>query len=221
MAGFRCPFCNQIMSVTNNTRTIQTPSFTSSEGRYSNSFISRSALEIRFYECPHCGEYTIFAKGIGDAVLDINTILRPSSLAKQYPDYIPEQVRNDYEEACAIVSLSPKASATLSRRCLQGIIRDFWGISKSRLVDEITELQNKVPAAQWNVINSLRRLGNIGAHPEADVNTIIDIDPDDAQKLIKVLELLIEQWYVERHNQEMLYNEVLAIDTEKQNERNQ
>ena len=32
------------------------------------------------------------------------------------------QLMDDYEEACAIVNLSPKASATLSRRCLQGMI---------------------------------------------------------------------------------------------------
>lgn len=51
--------------------------------------------------------------------------LLPTSYAKTFPDYIPEPLRNDYEEAMAILELSPKASATLSRRCLQGIIRDF------------------------------------------------------------------------------------------------
>ncbi|MCB1884663.1 MAG: DUF4145 domain-containing protein [Geminicoccaceae bacterium] len=29
--------------------------------------------------------------------------------------------------------MSPKASATLSRRCLQSMIRDFWTISKDTL----------------------------------------------------------------------------------------
>jgi hypothetical protein len=46
------------------------------------------------------------------------------------PDYIPEQIKDDYYEACSILNLSPKASATLARRCLQGMIRDFWGITK-------------------------------------------------------------------------------------------
>src|SRR6266542_6816273 len=51
--------------------------------------------------------------------------LLPKSHAKVFPDYIPTGIIRDYEEACEIVNASPKASATLSRRCLLGIIRDF------------------------------------------------------------------------------------------------
>ena len=144
----------------------------------------------------------------------------PVSIAKQFPSYIPESILQDYEEACAIVALSPKASATLSRRCLQGMIRDFWGIAgKKRLIDEIDALQDKVSAAQWKILNSIRRLGNIGAHPEADVNLIIDIEPEDAQKLISVIELLIRQWYIERHEQEQLYKDVLKLDQDTQSQK--
>src|SRR5262249_428930 len=71
------------------------------------------------------------------------TLLPPSS-AKPQPDYIPQPIRDDYYEACAIRDLSPKASATITRRCLQGMIRDFCNISKSRLVDEIRELRKLV-----------------------------------------------------------------------------
>lgn len=53
--------------------------------------------------------------------------LIPPSGAKAFPDFVPAAIRADYEEACLIVDLSPKASATLSRRALQGMIRDFWG----------------------------------------------------------------------------------------------
>ena len=80
------------------------------------------------------------------------------------------------------------------------------------MVDEIDALEAKVPATQWKVLSSLRRIGNIGAHPEADVNLIIDINPNDAQKLISVIELLIKQWYIERYEQEKLYADILALD---------
>ena len=43
--------------------------------------------------------------------------LLPQSSAKPQPDYIPKPVRDDYNEACAIRDLTPKASATLARRC--------------------------------------------------------------------------------------------------------
>jgi hypothetical protein len=46
--------------------------------------------------------------------------LIPPSTAKVFPNYVPQPIRDDYIEACKIKDLSPKASATLSRRCLQG-----------------------------------------------------------------------------------------------------
>ena len=68
-------------------------------------------------------------------------VLLPPSTAKPQPNYIPKAIRDDYYEACAIRDLSPKASATITRRCLQGMIRDFCGISKKRLIDEINALK--------------------------------------------------------------------------------
>ena len=62
---------------------------------------------------------------------------------------------------------------------MQGIIRDFWGISKSRLVDEIDALKDKIHPSQWKVIDGVRRIGNIGAHMEKDINLIVDIDTDE------------------------------------------
>ena len=126
---------------------------------------------------------------------------------------------NPYEEACSIVNLSPKASATLSRRCLQGMIRDFFQVSKANLFEEINAIKDKIPTEQWAVLDGLRRIGNIGAHMERDINLIVDIEPGEAQKLIKLIELLLQQWYIERHNQQELYADIIGIDQAKQQER--
>lgn len=175
------------------------------------------SFNVRMYKCPNCKTITSVADYTGTKMPQKSVSIFPVSVAKQFPPYIPEAVRQDYEEACSIVKLSPKSSATLSRRCLQGMIRDFQGITgKKRLVDEIDALQDKVPAAQWKILNSIRRLGNIGAHPEANINLIIDIEPEDAQKLISVIELLIRQWYIERHEQEQLYTDILELDQDTQ-----
>ena len=133
--------------------------------------------------------------------------LLPSSFAKPQPAYIPEPLLQDYEEASAIRELSPKASATLTRRCIQGIIRDFCGISKKRLVDEIKELRDCVDAGNApagvqadtvDAIDHVRAIGNIGAHMEADINVIVEVDPEEAQKLIELVELLFDEWYIAR-----------------------
>jgi len=60
--------------------------------------------------------------------------LTPECNAKSFPEYIPQQLRNDYIEASSIKLKSPKTSATLSRRCKQGIIRDFWNIKNKKII---------------------------------------------------------------------------------------
>lgn len=218
MDSFTCPYCNKTMSLHPGTYAERVCSFHSQTGLINGNF-EDSAVKIIFILCPSCKEYTIAVVGVGKITNAYNCRFKPSCLAKQFPEYIPSQIREDYEEACAIVDLSPKASATLSRRCLQGMIRNFWGITKSRLVDEIDALHDKIPAQQWRVLDGVRRIGNIGAHMEKDINLIVEIEPSEAQKLLKLIEHLLEQWYINRHEQEQLYADIIGIDESKKAER--
>ncbi len=144
----------------------------------------------------------------------------PEVTFKHYPDYIPSAIRSDYEEASIIIEKSPKASATLLRRCLQGMIRDFWEIEGKNLYEEIKQLEGKVTAPQWKAIDGLRKLGNIGAHMEKDVNLIIDIDYDEAKKLQKLIEMLLDKWYVARYEEEQVCKDIIEISEEKQKQKN-
>lgn len=219
MAGFTCPYCGMTMSLNSETQSSRYPAFGSSHGVYSPSIgngYHTSTLEIEFFQCPNCDEFTIFAKGKGKAVKDVCIPIRPQSKAKQYPAYIPAPIREDYEEACAVLHLSPKASATLARRCLQGMIRDFWGISKETLNAEISALKDRIQPDLWAAINGLRQLGNIGAHMEKDTNLIVDIDADEAEKLIKLIELLMKEWYISREERKQLFGDILDINADKQ-----
>lgn len=126
----------------------------------------------------------------------------PRSRAKPQPDYIPKQIRDDYLEACLIANDSPKASATLSRRCLQGIVRDYWDIPKNKrgnLGAELSYIREKLDSDTWDAIEAIRNTGDIGAHMEKDVNVIVDVEPAEAELLIELIETLLEDWYVERH----------------------
>jgi hypothetical protein len=137
--------------------------------------------------------------------------LRPQSAAKPFPSYIPQPILDDYDEACLIKDLSPKASATLSRRCLQGLIRDYWGISKSRLFDEINELKGKVDTATWDAIDAVRSIGNIGAHMEKDINLVIDVEPEEAELLIGLIEILLKDWYVARNERQQHLAGIVSV----------
>jgi Domain of unknown function (DUF4145) len=147
----------------------------------------------------------IDAHGLAFPVPTKSWTLLPASSAKPQPDFIPKAIRDDYQEACAIRDLSPKASATITRRCLQGMIRDFCKISKPKLIHEIEELRKQVDSGHApagvlpdsvDAIDHVRKIGNIGAHMEADINVIVDVDPNEAQALIELVETLFEEWYI-------------------------
>lgn len=146
----------------------------------------------------------------------------PEGGAKAVPDYVPEAIRADYLEACLIRELSPKASATLSRRCLQGMIRHFAKISvkSKKLVDEITALEKSVEDGSAprgvsidsiEAITAVRKIGNIGAHMEADIDLIVDVDPGEARRLTDLIEMLIDDWYIEAHKRASRFAGVVAV----------
>ncbi len=136
------------------------------------------------------------------------------------PSYIPGNITQDYVEACRIVSLSPKAAATLARRCLQGMIRDFCGITDSSLFREIAKLEalltagtapKGVDAETIDAIHAVRKVGNVGAHMEKDVDVIVDVDPGEAQALIGLIEMLFADWYIARHKRQERLKGVIEI----------
>jgi len=99
------------------------------------------------------------------------------------------------------------------------MIRDFWDIRKNRLKDEVDALQGKVTARDWEAIDGLRSVGNIGAHMEADVDTIIEVEPDEAALLISLIETLLADWYVVRHEREQRMAAVAKLAEEKKAKR--
>jgi hypothetical protein len=159
--SWMCPFCNQPATITNYS--------TSSDDHQFNRDNKQGNLVLRteIVVCPNprCREYKIVA-GLYKHTYTGSTwtiskdaieewLLRPRSLSKPFPAYIPQAILDDYREACLIVSDSPKASATLSRRCLQGIIRDFWKTSKPRLIDEIKGLEGMIDVSEASAILGL------------------------------------------------------------------
>ena len=221
--NWQCPFCGNNATITN--ENTSTGSFAFNDG---NKFDCQLILLASSIVCPNedCAEVVLRAQ-FGKAILGNGHwclseaidqwVLRPSSMALVFPEYVPEAIRQDYEEACKIRDLSPKASATLSRRCLQGVIRDFKGIVKKRLVDEIEALKDEVDPDTWAAIDAVRQIGNIGAHMEKDINEIIDVEPEEAQLLIELIETLIKDWYIARFKrQEHLAKIVAAAKSKKE-----
>lgn len=169
--------------------------------------------KLALYSVLHHYQFTGTTWKVGDFIK--KWTLMPDTSAKIFPTYIPIAIRKDYEEAYSILELSPKASATLSRRCLQGIIRDYWGISKGRLIDEINAIEDKTDPLTWKSIDAIRKVGNIGAHMEKDINLIIDVEPKEAKLLLELIEMLFTEWYIHRHERELKLKAIVSFAENK------
>lgn len=62
----------------------------------------------------------------------------------------------------------------------------------------------------WDSIEAVRKIGNIGAHMEKDINVIVDVDPEEAGLLIGLIESLIDDWYVTRHQRAERHSAIQA-----------
>jgi hypothetical protein len=219
--SWTCPYCNRNATIVDSNYSVGYHKF---DHRNKDGDLM---IKTTVIVCPNpeCKEYTIsaalyeaFNNGhrwlpSGQSVLFWN--LKPQSRAKVFPTYIPRVILEDYEEACLIRNLSPKASATLSRRCLQGIIRDFHKITKSRLFDEIEALKDKIDPLIWQAIDAVRSIGNIGAHMEKNINLIIEVEPQEASALIGLIEMLLKDWYIDQHEKEKQLRDIVAISKTK------
>lgn len=235
--SFICPFCNFAIPLNrenhskykarnNKVVEFQPAVVFSGNAGYNPSYetaqIPDEELLIEFKKCTNqeCQKTNISIVGEGADVKELNMQIHPFGAFRNFPDYIPKSIIQDYREACAIVDLSPKASGTLSRRSLQSIIRDFWNIkNKNTLYEEIEAIKTKVAPQVWKTMDSLRSLGNIGAHSEKNINLIIDISPQEAKTLIKFIEYLIGISYIEKHETDILFETVQEINKVKQTEK--
>ncbi len=224
--SWHCPYCNRTATITNSNFSTDLHKIDK------NSKDNTIALYTSVIVCPNseCREYSISADlylwrwngdswGISDSPI-LEWQLKPQSEAKQFPDYIPSVIISDYEEACLIRDLSPKASATLSRRCLQGMIRDFFGVNGRTLFDEINLIQEYVDPLTWDAIDAVRNIGNIGAHMEKDINVIIDVDRNEAGLLIGLIESLIQDWYVTKYERQQRLQSIIGISDQKKAAKN-
>ena len=112
---------------------------------------------------------------------------------------VTDPYRQDFTEACAVLNDSPKASAALSRRCLQAILKDKGGAKKRDRNDQIDELASTIPAYLADELHAVRNIGNFAAHSTKSTNTgdIVDVEPGEAEWNLDVIESLFDFYFVQ------------------------
>ena len=117
------------------------------------------------------------------------------------PTEVPPEIVQDYKEACLVLSDSPKASAALSRRCLQNLLRAAACIKPGDLSVEIQQVldSGKLPTQIAENIDAIRHIGNFAAHPNKSKSTgeVLPVELGEAEWNLDVLESLFDFYFVQ------------------------
>jgi Domain of unknown function (DUF4145) len=166
-------------------------------------------LDLISHLCPSCKGQIIWINEIENVLsgpqyianVISSRLLWPKHPVCQVPTDVPEPLASDFREAHDTLPISAKASAALSRRCLQMIIRDQEGFGDHNLIDQVKKLlaRNKIPAHLADDLDAIRNIGNFAAHPQKDQNTgeIADVEPGEAEWTLQVLEDLLTFYFVD------------------------
>jgi hypothetical protein len=177
------------------------------------------AHQLATAKCPECSGYVVvFQQGHGEyrdysdyegytltvfefAKFTKESVVYPHSQTKPLPLEVPESYKVEFPEACGVLPISPKASAALSRRLLQRVLREEFQIPPSDLSREIDVfIQTKGASSTLNdEIDAIRNIGNFAAHPMKSSSTgeIVDVEPGEAEWLIDVIEDLFDFAFVQ------------------------
>ncbi|KAG8152165.1 hypothetical protein BFF94_018385 [Burkholderia catarinensis] len=153
--------------------------------------------------CPACDDAIIYLHGqAATSKPEVGPLLSyPKSSGRlRAPAEVPAHIAEDYHEACAVRGDSPKASAALSRRCLQFVLREN-GFAQKDLAPAIQAVLDAkiLPAALADNVDAIRNIGNFAAHPMKDssTNQILPVEPHEAEWNLDVLEELFDFFYVQ------------------------
>lgn len=184
---------------------------------FSQGYITEDCTDVFGYEyanCPACKKMILFLirgkfcrqgpMSRVDKFQDIpeKKLIYPKGVNRPpCPSEVPKEIAEDYQEACLVLSDSPKASAALSRRCLQNLLRTVGGIKHQELSNEIKEIVDRggLPTHISEAIDAVRVIGNFAAHPQKDKGTgeILPVEPEEAEWNLDVLESLFDFYYVQ------------------------
>jgi len=165
---------------------------------------ARTVIKTRAAGCPACGkpilsivaEEEMFAQEEGYLAYPLAS-LRPIPQEVLSED---KTVAEDYQQASLVLTLSSKASAALSRRCLQTIlIKKASADPNAKLGAQIDGVlrSGTLPGYISNDLDAIRNFGNFGAHPMfTAVGEIVQVEPNEAEWTLDIIDDLFDFYYV-------------------------
>jgi hypothetical protein len=165
---------------------------------------SSEHLILAVSNCPACGHLVLaVSEGIySDEGFTTRTesLIWPLRIVRApVPAEVPEHIAADYNEAALVLAFSPKASAALSRRCLQAVLKEAGGFQQRDLSIQIDAALPTLPSYIATNVDAIRNIGNFAAHPmkHQASGELLDVEPGEAEWNLDVLDLLFDFYYVQ------------------------
>jgi hypothetical protein len=161
----------------------------------------------------HGNGYTDSQYGAELQEIDNEVLIYPKfPINKQINTYVPKRYETLFQEALQVNSISPRASATLSRYLLQNILHEELKIKKRNLADEISELEKmqSIPSTLIAMLQVFRKVANFGAHPKKSTNSkeIIDVEKGEADVMLELIEELFDYIFIKPKRQEEILKKI-------------
>ena len=120
---------------------------------------------------------------------------------------VPQHIKDDYREACAVLAVSAKASAAFSRRVLEAILEQ-QGYKTGMLGKKIkaAHADGRLSDATKEALDTARCFGNFSSHPPTNhsPDKVVDVEDGEAEWCLDVVERLIQYYYASPNNDEAM-----------------
>jgi uncharacterized protein DUF4145 len=156
--------------------------------------------ELQISYCVKCREVAIWKQS---GVIDGIMIYPLTSVAPHPADDMPDNVKEDFQEARRVFSLSPRSAAALLRLALQKLLKHL-GEKGKNIDDDIGSLVQKgLPVLIQQSLDAVRVIGNNAVHPG---HLDLKDKPETAMTLFGLLNFIVEQRITQPKHIDQIYN---------------
>ncbi len=186
----KCPHCNVVVHLSFSPQGL---------GRTGNG----SHWVAHFGVCPNCDEAIINLLRFpqtGDNTPNLTVRGYPRGAVRPVAVEVDARYADGFKEASRVLADSPKASAAVSRRLLQDVIREKAGIKERDLDTEIQKLvaSKALPSHLAENLDAVRVVGNFAAHPikSQQSGAVVEVEEGEAEWLLDVLDGMFDFYFV-------------------------
>jgi hypothetical protein len=179
--SFNCPHCNSFSHMF----------WENLKGDRGNRYVA----DLRIAHCVCCDKYSVWY---------IDQMIFPTKILVELPNGdLTQEIKDDYNEAAQIVSISPRGAAALLRLAIQKLCR-YLGEDDRDINTNIANLVKKGLSVRiQKALDTLRVVGNEAVHPGTlDLKDNREI----AFALFKLINIIAEKMISEEKQIDELYN---------------